>query len=296
MPTAANYLRDLTRKEYKDAAKQKAKRTGKLKKAPRILYPWAIERRYVRELSGLTQSFIREVNKVLNERVPKILSQAAENRPRIDSIRLDEYDYGNDIEGLMAFLRGRAAEYFAEATVQQMVSQVTLALSTQNKAEIGKVFREVLGVPIDPFKTEPWLAVESKAFVKKNVDLIKTIPQQFLGNIEQRVYDTASQGVSYKELQKDLKKAYQTTNSRAELIARDQVGKFNGQLTELRQTQAGLSRYIWRTALDIRVRDEHRAREGQLFEWSKPPSDGHPGQPIQCRCYAEAYLEDLLDF
>ena len=48
-------------------------------------------------------------------------------------------------------------------------------------------------------------------------------------------------------------------------------------------------------ALAQTVRD-HWQREGQAFRWDQPPDDGHPGQPIHCRCTAEPIIDlDELD-
>lgn len=48
-------------------------------------------------------------------------------------------------------------------------------------------------------------------------------------------------------------------------------------------------RYIWRTMKDGNVRNKHIIREGLVFEWSRPPDDGNPGEPINCRCHGEPY-------
>jgi SPP1 gp7 family putative phage head morphogenesis protein len=86
--------------------------------------------------------------------------------------------------------------------------------------------------------------------------------------------------------------------SRANLIARDQVGKLFGQLNEKRQTELGVTGYVWRTVHDNRVRELHEDRDGQHFDWNDPPEetpdDGHPGTPIQCRCYAEPDLTEIF--
>jgi len=47
---------------------------------------------------------------------------------------------------------------------------------------------------------------------------------------------------------------------------------------------------VWRGILDARERPEHVAREGKEFSWKNPPDDGHPGEPINCRCTAEPVL------
>jgi len=45
--------------------------------------------------------------------------------------------------------------------------------------------------------------------------------------------------------------------------------------------------YIWRTAGDEKVRPSHAANEGRIFAWGNPPSTGHPGDEVNCRCTAE---------
>lgn len=82
-----------------------------------------------------------------------------------------------------------------------------------------------------------------------------------------------------------------TLEGRAKVIARDQVSKLNGRLTQARQEAIGITEYTWRDSRDQRVRDSHEARNGKRFKWSSPPPDGHPGHPVQCRCVAEAVLD-----
>lgn len=47
--------------------------------------------------------------------------------------------------------------------------------------------------------------------------------------------------------------------------------------------------------LDERERAHHVDREGKQFDWDNPPDDGHPGEPILCRCYAEAVFPEFED-
>lgn len=82
---------------------------------------------------------------------------------------------------------------------------------------------------------------------------------------------------------------------RARLIARDQTGKLFGNLSKERQQGIGIEKYLWGSVRDGAVRDSHRARDDgkTLFSWDKPPEDGHPGQPIECRCVAKADLSSI---
>jgi SPP1 gp7 family putative phage head morphogenesis protein len=84
-------------------------------------------------------------------------------------------------------------------------------------------------------------------------------------------------------------------------IARDQIGKLNAQFNEERQTQLGVTQFVWRTANDSRVRDSHAHLEGEVFNWSDPPTDDEtgetiiPGSAVQCRCYGEPVFDQILE-
>jgi SPP1 gp7 family putative phage head morphogenesis protein len=55
-----------------------------------------------------------------------------------------------------------------------------------------------------------------------------------------------------------------------------------------RQRARGVkARWRWRTQRDERVRRKHRDLEGQEFAHNEQPSEGWPGEPYGCRCWAE---------
>jgi hypothetical protein len=48
-------------------------------------------------------------------------------------------------------------------------------------------------------------------------------------------------------------------------------------------------KYKWRMPKDESARENHKAREGNIYSWDNPPEDGHPSEAPGCRCWAEAY-------
>ena len=103
-----------------------------------------------------------------------------------------------------------------------------------------------------------------------------------------------SQGNSIEKIEEELKKSEEIGENRARLIARDQTSKFNGQLTQLRQQELGITSYIWTTSKDERVRSTHRVLDGKTFTWEKGSKIGHPGQEINCRCIAQPIIIDSM--
>jgi SPP1 gp7 family putative phage head morphogenesis protein len=173
-----------------------------------------------------------------------------------------------------------------EAELQGVAEGVD-AFTTAQQAE---VFARVAAIDI----FTPELATGLYAdFTSINVDLIKSIDARFFADIEAAVTDAVRTGRSTAELRKEIQDRYGVSKSRAELIARDQISKFNGQVTEYRQRSVGITRYMWSTSGDERVRDSHKAHDGKIFEWSKPPEDtGHPGMDVGCRCVGIPVVDD----
>lgn len=141
-------------------------------------------------------------------------------------------------------------------------------------------------------------------WVRANTDLIK-IEEPIKLEIERVLDDRLKEGVRVEEIREELRERLQIPKRRAELIARDQTLKASGQLQEARQRQAGITRYVWTTSLDERVRPDHALLEGRVFSWDDPPVTnasevrmgrperrGHPGSDFQCRCTADPVLDD----
>lgn len=122
--------------------------------------------------------------------------------------------------------------------------------------------------------------------VLANVDLITSIPQQYLDQVRGVILDGFTSGTRWEDLADAIEQRGDVTESRAKLIARDQTSKMNSAFNEIRQTSLGIDSYTWQTSGDERVREEHAANDGKTFQWDDPPETGHPGEDINCRCAA----------
>lgn len=148
-------------------------------------------------------------------------------------------------------------------------------------------------VSVDVVGSEAWLAGAVSEFTVENVALIKSISAEFLSDLEKNLARVLADGGREEELAALIAERYSVAESRAKLIARDQVGKFNGDLNRARQTDLGIRSFIWRTENDERVRPEHAALNGEEFTWSEgAPEEGFPGEPVACRCYPDPVLPE----
>ncbi|MGQ0285850.1 phage minor head protein [Pasteurellaceae bacterium 22721_9_1] len=253
----------------------------KIRKKPKAwLFPTSVERAYTSTLIKLAQQIEKEAR--------DFCKKWAET----DSLRHDSLE-----DLLLKWLEELASAllfWVSDDEVIRLVRDFAHQTSDFNKRQLHKVLKSVYGVDI--FKHEDWLDLQLKLFEKQNTALIKSIPTQLHEKLRYRFVEAVRKGERWESVADEIEDILAIPKKRARLIARDQIGKLNGQLTKLRQEQVGITHYIWRTMLDERVRDSHQEREGKQFSWAEAPEDGHPQQPILCRCYAEPVLPEFDDF
>jgi SPP1 gp7 family putative phage head morphogenesis protein len=137
----------------------------------------------------------------------------------------------------------------------------------------------------------------SKATVNANVALIKSIPQQYLRNVEGIVMRSVQTGRDLGALSKDLQKQFGVTKRRAALISRDQNNKATSAFQRARQQELGITRAVWmHSHAGKEPRPTHVAMNGKTYDINKGMWDADekewvfPGQLINCRCTSRSVV------
>lgn len=208
-------------------------------------------------------------------------------------------------------------------------AQTAPVLDEAEREERAASGREVATLGLDVVGKEPWLKSEISTRSTEFTALIKDVGT----DTERRIAGLAAQalekGRSRDWLRQQVEDVAGVSERRAALIARDQIGKLQGALHEARQQDIGIDRYTWRNSRDARVagnpsglypdvpsdsetHGNHWEREGRIFLWKKSGGalvevlpdgttqvteyvDGHPGEPIADRCFAEGIIPGLED-
>lgn len=151
--------------------------------------------------------------------------------------------------------------------------------------------RSSLGLDIEILIRNLSAAPEVQAFQEWASGLIRNVSEEAQRRIETAVFRGVAANTPRRKIAKEVGDAMAIARRRAQLIARDQANKLSGKLDELRHREAGVRRYRWETARDERVRSTHRANQGKVFRWDRPPRvTGHPRTEINCRCTAQAWI------
>lgn len=264
---------------YKIASLPKHRRKETTATLPPIEERAGTVRDYTVTLNRLLRAMAKEVREGV---LPQMQSERslARLRARQDA----PSDWFRRLEALIGELRGAASD-----TVNRI-----LGLEAQRHTEeFMRTANRALGIDLSAVIRQEDIGDYLEAAALRNASLIKGLSDDAAKRIKQSVTQSVVSGGSMKELRKTLVRDFGVMGNRAKLIARDQTAKLNSDLNRIRQEQAGITDYIWRTSRDERVRERHRALEGKQYKWGEATgAEGGepPGQPIQCRCTAEAVV------
>lgn len=262
-------------------------------------FPAQAEREYQRA----TNAYIRCLNELLKKYLPEIRDAA-----RIEREANSRHDDTSDLLAKLGSIFDKMAVELERKTSSfglydkiEAMAHLTRKLSIR---EWKRAVKATLGIDLmDDYYTGEIYRELMKKWVDENVDLIKTIPKDSLGKMREIVMEGYKKGETTTSIVKKMQRAYGMDRRHAQLLARDQIAKLNGQITQRQQQDAGVEEYIWSTSGDSRVREGHSRLNGKRFRWDDPPvvdpKTGrrcHPGEDYQCRCVALAVFDkDTID-
>lgn len=269
-------------------AAAKRRRAIRNRRPPRILYPHTTERTYQRILLAVIHELRELVGRLVLPRVEQLQVEAFAMRPDAADVRLD--DLVGDVRTLLDLLLAGLRPALDRARDEiRPVAEEAAAWATRQEARVFVAF------DLETFFRQPWLSELIESFQAENLSLVTRLSEETVSKVGEIILRDFRKGRDHRDIARDLRDQLDLSANRAKLIARDQVSSLNGEIHRLTQTEMGVSEYIWRTALDDRVRPSHEVKEGQRFRWDDPPDTGHPGEDINCRCTAEPVLDEIIE-
>lgn len=291
------------------SASEKAKR----KKPAKWLYPWATEHRYAQSYRAWVKPVREFVHQFLARHQEAIL-----NGDSKDAVIRTDAVAGESFALMVQSLNGWVNAYISDDEDKKLQSPIYMGLGDIadsafdfNGRQYDKSMKSAIGISFPD--DESWWPEARKMWQDSNYETIRGDIKKYIADINTATEQAVTNGWSVKALaDKIIALDTKITKSRANFIARDQIGKLNGTITQKRMQDAGLSMYVWDTSGDERVRESHAVMEGLLCRWDDATVcsyDGgrtwvqrpagavlmHPGMDYQCRCCADAYFNELLD-
>lgn len=192
---------------------------------------------------------------------------------------------------------GNATVSFAETTAAQMVQKAGAA----NKNKFDRTVFRAIGIDLGSVIVSEGLEDFMALSINKNVSLIKSLPEEYLKQVETIVNNGLVSGARYSTIEKEIISktgANSKLANRIKTIARNEVSTINSQLTLRRSKSLGITEGIYKSSQDERVRTCHAELDGVRYElkkgaWSKSCQKFiQPGiTDINCRCTYSPIIE-----
>ncbi len=254
------------------------------RRLPRAARPDRIAAEYLRALGPSVQ--------VLRELLADLVKEIEREWPMPEPVRTDN---DRDVSRAVKRTTEKLARAVRAESIVPIATKYGAATSDFQRAQLAKQARAAVSIDVRKLSgVDRNVPRQIAQFAQTNADLITGLGQRMAEDIAKVVEEGVVSGSRWETIAKRLEHVGGVTESRVALIARDQVGKLYADINRQRQGNLGVTRYVWRTVRDNRVREEHESLDGESFDWGAPPPDGHPGEAVNCRCYADPDFSDLL--
>lgn len=256
------------------------------------LPPSAVALAYASALQGM----LAHARELVHERLLARLPEFAE---RVAPIKTDAMHPGKRVNKILDQVSDAFFRRWNLPRMEALAVKFTTRTERFAKDQLESQIQSALGVSL-PAAVDRGIRKSVDAAVSRNVSLIKSIPQTYFEQVEKITVAGLAGGRRHEAIAKDLEERFGVAESSARLVARDQTLTAMAEVNRIRQENMGVTRYIWRSVQDERVRNAHDEFDGNTYSWDDPPGDGspqegtHPGTAINCRCYADPILDDLL--
>jgi SPP1 gp7 family putative phage head morphogenesis protein len=240
---------------------------------PRELQPDFIEAAYAKDLIALIAEWRTEF---------------AIDMPSL--VRLD--DLPESARARSAITRMRDVAYRQASRVQDRASRAGRDAVDHQSKQLQRQLKAGLGVEI-PTRDErvPTLV---ERFVERNVADVQALSDKTANDIQRLVLDAFERGARPEELAAEIQAKFDIAETRARLIAGNQLSRLSSQVRRDRHAEIGISMFKWVTRNDGRVRSAHEVKHNRIFPYkgSRAPSF-FPGEEINCRCLAVPIVDDI---
>ena len=264
--------------DLKALAKQQGVRRRRIVLRP-IEPPRSMEAQYRRVL-------VRMVNEISAYTRQEIVPAVTREREMMQDAA------GDRLEGLFSGLRRLVTRLYGAA--DDMTRRIFEAEAQRHTEAFAGVIRSAIGIDMSAvLRSSPGLEDRISLAALRNAELIKGLAEDTEKRVAEAITRNLTQGGTARDLSRELQEQFAIEQRRANLIARNETANLNSALNKMRQEEAGVTQYIWRSSNDERTRPLHAELDGQTFYWNKPgPDNGqHAGEPINCRCTAQAIIE-----
>lgn len=255
-----------------------------------VPYPKSYENKFERMMEYMTTEMSKQFK---NETLNKL------NKGTVGKFQDAQVgNYANIFLGLSNTAKRKIKKRFSNKRLDKEVKRLLLALNKNNQNIFYNEYEQVTGIPVKQMIAKEGLVYQNNALILETLEWVKKLRDDNLAYFTNNSLRIMTGGANFSELESGYIEEAGKRKNHAKFIARNQLANFNGISNKLRAQKVGITKAVWVTSKDERVRPSHQQRNGKEFDLKKglySSLDGKyllTGVDYQCRCISRMVLPD----
>lgn len=204
--------------------------------------------RSVRPSAGIAQLYEDALQKQVKAMHRSVMywikAQYRANTPTLaEDASIDDGDATQAMSKQINALQRRWQKNFRDGA-KELAAWFSKKAMDRSQSELRKILKDA-GFTVQ-FKLTDSAREAFNAVVAENVALIKSIPEQYLTQVQGAVMRSVSTGRDLQSIASEIEKQYGVTKRRAAFIAIDQNNKATAVINRVRQKELGITTAIWK--------------------------------------------------
>lgn len=185
-------------------------------------------------------------------------------------------------------VRRKLLKQFDDGRLEKLAKQYTGKVNRRNKAEFYRRVEKRVGISRQELEASEGLTFQINAYQLETYQWIRKLRDDTLQQWTSNTLRDMAEGRTLPEIMEQFEGMKEKRKNHAKMVARTQIATFNSLTSKARAQTLGITKAVWVTSKDERVRASHRARDGEEFDLDKglySSVDGEyllPGTDYQC--------------
>ena len=187
---------------------------------------------------------------------------------------------------------------FDDDRLDKVSGDVLGRVNKKNQADFYGSIESAIGINQKQLVQTEGLKPRTNALILETSQWAKKLRDETLESFTANTLRGMSLGQSLEEILAEFDGLVETRRNHAKFVARNQIQNFHSIMTKTRAQNLGITKAIWVTSRDERVRPCHQVRDKKEFDLDKglfASCDGKtllPGTDFNCRCDYEMIIPE----
>lgn len=251
-------------------------------------------RAHEEELAEISSYMVEQIAKKFRNQVLNALQVGTINKFADKQIG----NYANVFTGLAGQAKRKALKQFDNSRINEATNKILNKVNKRSQKEFYKRIENKVGINTTDLIKKEGMKPTTNALITETALWVQKVRDETIQYFTNNTLRAMTLGYGIDDIMKQFDEMEETRKNHAKFVARNQVQNFNSLTTNVRAKNLGITKAIWQTAGDERVRPSHVDREGKEFDIKDgcySSVDGlwlQAGTDFNCRCTVEYVLPD----